>query len=557
MKDIVKETFDEMKGGLFARRFEAEMTAIDSIIGAIGEIIGSDFEFNGGMYVTQTKIPAFMPKDKFQELFASVVASFGEIEPDDLQAAIQHVENFHDCYKNTCLQLFNELDKGIRYFKGETSDIDLLISASAALTQFVKLIMAPVEGGTYDLDAVRKAGIGMIETIHPLLEDVYRNEEIPPYDPPKPTDRPISFPAPDPSEFPGHLPSKAEALNCLDNWTLPPGQCGRIFMHLDPRENPLFAKECIARLWGYSRRVCRSERHMNRQASRMPRIALCPFYDVFFQLVHDLFGEARQFETRELTERSASECIKSLNGSTFPLPRLMRSVLLYAPREYFSVECHHHAYLMLARGVLNDALDRISRALPMDSRLAAVPLIDQIKRLFNVFLDKLEKPATGTELSYAAEVDAIINPFNDAFLQFASVLKVVEDQIVYEKEHAAADEKVLKPGEYRIGKAFKNFVKYANREECKVIMRVWWEGAMQDHTFKIENIDQWKVVRQLVTSDVDEVQIDKSLLAGNRSMKNIFRDKEGAAFYTYMKSSGHGRALTWTLFNTPQDHSKD
>ena len=43
MKDVVKETFDEMKGGLFARRFEAEMNAIDSIIGAIGEIISPNF----------------------------------------------------------------------------------------------------------------------------------------------------------------------------------------------------------------------------------------------------------------------------------------------------------------------------------------------------------------------------------------------------------------------------------------------------------------------------------------------------------------------------------
>ena len=556
MSDVAEEVSDQMNGVLFAGRFEVEMNGIFSIVEEICQAINPVVELNGGMFATMTKIPEFMPKDKLQKLFAAVVASFGEFEPDELEAAIRHVTDFCDFYKLVCLRLLDELGKSITYFKGEASDIDLLNAANKALANFISLIMIPIEHDKYDLDAVRKAGVEMIEALHPLLEDVYREEEVPPYNPPDPTDHPITFPPPDPAEFPGHLPSKAEALNGLDDWTLQTGPCEMIFMHLDPKETPLFAKECIARLWGYSRRVCQSERHRNRQACRMPRIALCPFYDVFFQLVHDLFGEARQFEARELTGRLGSACIKSLNGSTFPLPRLMWAVLMYAPREYFTPACHHHAYLMLARDVLKSALDRISRALPMESRLAAVPLIDQIERQFDAFVDKLGRPAVGTERSYAAEVEAVISPFETAFLQFASVLKVVEDQIVYERKRAAAEDVPLKPGELKIGKAFP-FVKYANRDECKVIMRVMCDGTMQDHAFRIENPDQWKVVRQLVTSDIDEVKIDKSSLGGNRSMSNVFRGEDGEAFYAYMKSSGYGRGLTWTLFNTPQDHSKD
>lgn len=435
MGDIVQEALNEERGGLFARWFVRAMDKISDIIGEIESVLTPDFSFEGGMYVSCTKTPGFMPKDKLQKLFAAVVAAFDKIDADSLKAAIEHIENFQDNYAIIIRQLYENLDSGIGYFKFEVSSIDLVDTASAALLHYIELLRAPIRGESYDLEAVRRAGVRLLEAITPLMEDVYRDETIPPYDVPEPTDAPVSFLPPDPSEIPGHLPSKAEAKNFLDDWFFQVKGCGALFMHLDSGEELLFAKDCIARLWGYSERICQSNRYKNRQACRMPRIALCPFYDILFRLVHCLFGAAKQYETRQLDNVRGSDSIKSTNWSEFPLPRLMRQVLRFAPREYFSEDCHHHAYLILARSVLFSALDRVSYSIPAESRFVAVQQIDRIKHEFDAFVDKLHKPATGTERSYAAEVDAIINPFRDAFLALASVLKAVEDQIEWEMEH--------------------------------------------------------------------------------------------------------------------------
>ena len=96
MGNIEEETLDEIRGELFARWFERALTNISDLIGEIGSVVGPEFRFEGGMYVTCTKVPEFMPKDKLQELFAAVVAAFGEIEPDELKAAIEQVENFKE-----------------------------------------------------------------------------------------------------------------------------------------------------------------------------------------------------------------------------------------------------------------------------------------------------------------------------------------------------------------------------------------------------------------------------------------------------------------------------
>lgn len=443
MGDIVQETLDEMRGGLFARWFERSMTNISDLIGEIGSVVGPEFRFEGGMYVTCTKMPEFMPKDKLQELFAAVVDAFGEIEPDALKAAIEQVENFKDCYADTIRQLYVQLDTGIRYFKNEVSSIDLVNAATAVLLPYIELLRAPARGEPYDREAVHRAGVELLEAITPLIDDVYRDETIPPYDVPEPTDAPVSFLPPDPSEIPGHLPSKAEAKNFLDDWVFGVKGCAGVFMHLDPGEESLVEKDCIARLWGYSERICQSQRYKNRQACRMPRIALCPFYDILFRLVDCLFCAAKKYEARQLDGVCGSASIKSTNWSVFPLPRLMTQVLRFAPREYFSEDCHHHAYMMLARDVLFKALDRVSLSIPAESRFTALQQIDRIKREFDAFVDKLHKPASGTERSYAAEVDAIINPFRDAFLDLASVLKAVEDQIEYDHSHPKKDDQVL------------------------------------------------------------------------------------------------------------------
>lgn len=139
----------------------------------------------------------------------------------------------------------------------------------------------------------------------------------------------------------------------------------------------------------------------------------------------------------------------------------------------------------------------------------------------------------------------------------AKVRNTVKNEVRSLKPHVSDDllNPPPKPGDFPLGKAFR-FVKRANRDEKIVIMNVKWNGVHQEHTFHITNPDQWKVVRQLVTSDVVKVKIDKTLI-GNRSMGNIFRSKEGWAFYQYMGVNIAGPSTTWTLYNSPQDHSKE
>lgn len=139
----------------------------------------------------------------------------------------------------------------------------------------------------------------------------------------------------------------------------------------------------------------------------------------------------------------------------------------------------------------------------------------------------------------------------------AKVRNTVRKEVRSLKPHVSGDPPgpTPKPGDFQIGKAFP-FVKRANRDEKIVIMDVLWKGVRQEHTFHITNPDQWKVVRQLVTSDEVTVKIDKTLI-GDRSMSNVFRGKEGRAFYQYMGVNIAGPSTTWTLYNSPQDHSKE
>ena len=139
----------------------------------------------------------------------------------------------------------------------------------------------------------------------------------------------------------------------------------------------------------------------------------------------------------------------------------------------------------------------------------------------------------------------------------AKTIRTVRKEVRSLKPHVSGNPPgpTPKPGDFPIGKAF-TFVKRANRDEKIVIMDVLWKGVRQEHTFHITNPDQWKVVRQLVTSDEVTVKIDKTLI-GDRSMSNVFRGKEGRAFYQYMGVNIAGPSTTWTLYNSPQDHSKE
>lgn len=142
---------------------------------------------------------------------------------------------------------------------------------------------------------------------------------------------------------------------------------------------------------------------------------------------------------------------------------------------------------------------------------------------------------------------------------YSTLVKLIEGNKPVEPQTSAQaglySSPTPKPGDYPIGKAFP-FVKRANRDEQVVIMDVEWEGKLKEHTFHITNHDQWKVVRQLVTSDEKLVKIDKGLI-GNRSISNIFRSKEGRAFYQYMRLNNPGPNAMWSLHDTPQDHSKE
>lgn len=250
-------------------------------------------------------------------------------------------------------------------------------------------------------------------------------------------------------------------------------------------------------------------------------------YRAFASLMTEIFSETTPLEL-QVRDNVALADIRALPGEQRPMAVLfVRSGTLW--RFSNDVLMLLQPLLMRKAHLFDDweRQGRVIRKLPLKAFAAR----DEMRRLFNVARPAFEEAARRCNAH------------------------AIEPQLLNDGDKPQIPDAAASEG-LKIGTAFP-FVKYANRDKGEIQMTVVWDGVWQDHTFYITNTEQWKVIRQLVESDDVKVKIDKKTLDNTRSIHNLFRGGDGEDFYQYMKRNSRGRGTTWSLVQTPQDHSKE
>ena len=327
----------EMTGMNFIMNFSLSMDLLSNKIEEIQNICNGSFSRVGdSIFGEWDKPPMFIPKDLFVDAFETLINEFSSIDPDELYAALNHIENARECLIKTIEQLRQAFFGIIHPFKTEVSDIALYKTAESRLfsflTEFENLFLSTTP---IDMTTAQASATSLMNSIEQIANDVYRSEPTPSEDGIAISDEPMSFPMPDAEELNRHLPAKEESIIQEIDWGLDIQQCDCLFMSLDAADKPLFVNDCIARLWGYSNRIWSSTRFSPRQRAQMPRFAMYSFYARFFDFAYGILNAANHLKNKEETVRPASVVMDNpIQG--FPLAQRMKDVLLYAPREYFA-----------------------------------------------------------------------------------------------------------------------------------------------------------------------------------------------------------------------------
>ena len=167
-----------------------------------------------------------------------------------------------------------------------------------------------------------------------------------------------------------------------------------------------------------------------------------PFYSAFFRTIHQLFGLADAYAKQQPYIISGNEIINT-RMCGFALPRIMKAMMMYAPREYFTEECHHYTYLNLCYTLLKETLGGVRAALPQSAKYEAGKCINRITTQFAAFIHFPSRPTHATVREYAALIDKIVDPFEEAFQGLAAEFDAAEDIIRDAKPTAPGDDKIV------------------------------------------------------------------------------------------------------------------
>ena len=390
--------------------------------------------------VSHSEIPGRLSKETAERAFHDLVDFVCGIDYDAMHDAMHSVEDGYDCVMNTLKDLRKEYDRATSSFRLLVSDIEISFGLQDAFCELmVAVFHMAKEEQPVDVKTLRDLGDKLIASLHRVFSDVYRGEPVPPRET-KVTDDPMTLPPPDPTELEAHLPSQREAMHLNEQWhieDIDSSLATTDFARLDKSSRPLFANECIARLWGYSYRVWRDGTMTPRQKAQIPRFAPYPFYYRFFDFVSTIISAADGYRNKKLPVRGSVAIKNPIMG--FPLAHRMKDMLMFAPREYFAPGRAHYFYMLLVKSVYIAAMTYLRRSVPHDARLHISPFLDKAEVAFVDFLTMLEQPVSGTVREYAAKCDKMRYAFLDALRGAASILECIEDDISVDEGYVPAD----------------------------------------------------------------------------------------------------------------------
>lgn len=288
-----------------------------------------------------------------------------------------------------------------------------------------------------------------------LADDVYRDDfvgktmELPSFD----NDEPMTWPDPCESELTGPLPSPRERLNDELAWLNWPKDVTRFVAHTENEVGHVFMKDLVSRLWGKSSRLVGGTEVSNKIRVQMPRWVMYPFYDELFHLTCNISRAVSDYREGKLGIVTGFSAIKRFGPPALSvsiknpydgihLPWFMEKLLLFAPREYFTPQCNHYAYMMLGFGLFNQTLDELCKVFPnFDTRDIArdTRSIHDGIRVFQAAFQQMPKC---TRREYMARVQDIMTPIKEALNRLSDDLYALE----CEMEKVRPDPKKVRQG---------------------------------------------------------------------------------------------------------------
>ena len=311
--------------------------------------------------------------------------------------------------------------------------------AEARETLFSLLEGVYTSGDVNDARKLYNAICQFVGTNTILADDVYRDDfvgktmELPSFD----SDEQMTWPEPCESELTGPLPSPRERLNDELAWLNWPTDVTRFVAHTENEVGHVFMKDLVSRLWGKSSRLVGGTEVSNKIRVQMPRWVMYPFYDELFNLTCNISRAVSDYREGVLGTITGSSAIKrfgppALSASIknpydgIHLPWFMEKLLLFAPREYFTPQCNHYAYMMLGFGLFNQTLDELCKAFPnFDTRDVARDT-RSIHDGIRVFQAAFQQTPKCTRREYMARVQDIMTPIKEALNRLSDDLYALE-----------------------------------------------------------------------------------------------------------------------------------
>ena len=165
----------EMTGMNFIMNFSLSMDLLSNKIEEIQNICNGSFSRVGdSIFGEWDKPPMFIPKDLFVDAFETLIDEFSSIDPDELYAALNHIENARECLIKTIEQLRQAFFDIIHPFKTEVSDIALYKTAESRLfsflTEFENLFLSTTP---IDMTTAQASATSLMNSIEQIANDVY------------------------------------------------------------------------------------------------------------------------------------------------------------------------------------------------------------------------------------------------------------------------------------------------------------------------------------------------------------------------------------------------
>ncbi len=418
----------------------SRLNSVREMIACGSEASMPDMELTDKMYVNVHNQPEFRSRTVFLAVMANVLNFAKSPDFDAVTTALREDPEAAETFANS----LDGLKIDVRFFQEYYIPYVDTIETFKPVDKSREALFALLEdvyatGDVKDARALFNAIASFVKTNVALADDVYRDDfvgktmELPTFD----SDEPMTWPDPCESELNGHLPSPDERLKDDLSWLTWELDVSRMVPHTEDEICPVLVKDVVSRLWGKAKRLVDGIDVSNKIRAQMPRWVMYPFYDELFHLTRNIAWAILDYLNGHLGPVTGSTAIKSSGSPALcasikspcdriKLPWFLEQLLFFAPREYFTSQCNHYAYMKLSISLFIQTLDGLCKAFTdIDTRDIARDVM-AIKDGFRVFHAALAQSPQCTRREYKARVKEIIDPIKTALNRLSDDLFAIE-----------------------------------------------------------------------------------------------------------------------------------